>query len=333
MITWEARPTTGLLEHVPPKPLPLPRSTASIGADLRTLHAAGALDLPQPGTGGLAGRWAALAAFGRLDLTLARLAEGHTDAVAILGEAGRTPVPGALYGVWAAKSGGTGAVLEDGKLGGTVRFCSGLSLLDRALVAAGDRLVEIDLADPGVQRHPDTWQAVGMDASDSGDVVFDDILMAADALIGPPDWYVGRTGFALGAGGVAAVWLGGVAGVVDATLAHLRETGRADEHQLAHLGAMHAALRSAEALLLHAAGVIEAAADPWHVAGTCRAGVERAVREILDHAPRLTGTGPLCRDRRFAQRLADLEVYVRQHHAERDLAALGHQVLAAGDDA
>lgn len=332
MITWEARPAHGLLENAPPKPLPLPRSTASIGSDLRTLYAAGALDLPQPGTGGLVGRWAALAALGRIDLTLARLAEGHTDAVAILGEAGLIPVPGALYGVWAAKSGGTGATLEDGRLGGTVQFCSGLSLLDRALVAAGDRLVDVDLTDPGVQRHPDTWQAVGMDASDSGDVVFDGILVSADAHIGPPDWYIGRPGFALGGGGVAAVWLGGAAGVFDGVVAYLRESGRADDHQLAHLGAMHAALRSAETLLLQAAGTIEQAADPWHVASTCRAGVEHAVREILDHAPRLTGASPLGRDRRFAQRLADLSVYVRQHHAERDLAALGRQVLDAVAD-
>ena len=32
---------------------------------------------------------------------------------------------------------------------------------------------------------------------------------------------------------------------------------------------------------------------------------------------------------KFGQRLADLQVYVRQHHAERDLAALGRMVLAA----
>jgi hypothetical protein len=34
-------------------------------------------------------------------------------------------VPDALSGVWAARSGGTGAMLGDGVLSGTVRFCSG----------------------------------------------------------------------------------------------------------------------------------------------------------------------------------------------------------------
>ncbi|WP_370963155.1 acyl-CoA dehydrogenase family protein [Amycolatopsis sp. cg9] len=311
---------TRLLAETPPKPLPYPRTTASIGAELRSLHAAGDLDLPLPGASGTAARWAALAAFGRRDLALARLAEGHADAVAILAEAGRSPVPGALYGVWAAKSGGTGAALEDGVLTGTVRFCSGLSLLDRALVAAGDRLVEADLADPGVRRHPDAWQAVGMDASDSGDVVFDGVR--AD-LVGPPGWYVARPGFALGGAGVAAVWLGGAAGVFDGVLAYLRDRGGADEHQLAHVGAIHTALTAAEAVLARAAGE---PVGPLS-AGTCRAAAERTAVEVLDRALKVTGPTPACRDRRFAQRVADLPVYVRQHHAERDLAALGRDVL------
>ncbi|MFI5585295.1 acyl-CoA dehydrogenase family protein [Amycolatopsis sp. NPDC051758] len=310
-----------LLAETPPKPLPSPRTAATVGAELRSLHAAGELDLPRPGEGRTAARWAALAAFGRRDLTLARLAEGHTDAVAILAEAGRSPVPGALYGVWAAKSGGTGAALDDGTLTGTVRFCSGLSLLERALVAAGDRLVEVDLADPRVGRHPDAWQAVGMDASDSGDVVFDRVPV--DTLVGPPGWYVARPGFALGGAGVAAVWLGGAAGVFDGVLAYLRDRGAADEHQLAHVGAMHTALSTAEAVLAQAA---ESEVDAL-LAGTCRAAAERTAVEVLERALKVTGPTPACRDRRFAQRIADLPVYVRQHHAERDLAALGRTVL------
>lgn len=311
-----------LLARTPPKPLSLPRTAASVGAELRSRHAAGELDLPLPGGDRTAARWAALAAFGRRDLTLARLAEGHTDAVAILAEADRSPAPGALYGVWAAKSGGTGAALEDGSLTGTVRFCSGLSLLERALVAAGDRLVEVDLADPRVRRHPDAWQAVGMDASDSGDVVFDGVPAT---LVGPPGWYVARPGFALGGAGVAAVWLGGAAGVLDGVLAYLRDRGQADEHQLAHVGAMHTAVSSAEAVLARAASTEVDAV----VAATCRAAAERTAVELVERGLKVTGPTPACRDRRFAQRVADLPVYVRQHHAERDLAALGRDVLDA----
>src|SRR6185312_14809052 len=49
----------------------------AVGAELRRMLAAGELDLPQPGAGQTARRWAALADWGRRDLALARLAEGH----------------------------------------------------------------------------------------------------------------------------------------------------------------------------------------------------------------------------------------------------------------
>jgi hypothetical protein len=48
----------------------------------------GRLNLPQPGAGRTRERWAALAELAEEDLSLARLAEGHTDALAILAELG-----------------------------------------------------------------------------------------------------------------------------------------------------------------------------------------------------------------------------------------------------
>ncbi|WP_329063636.1 acyl-CoA dehydrogenase family protein [Amycolatopsis sp. NBC_01480] len=312
-----------LLADTPPKPLPLPRTSETLGAELRRMLVAGALDLPLTGRGALLRRWRELAGFGRRDLALARLAEGHTDAVAILAEAGQAPTSLSLYGVWASKSTGTGARFHNGRLSGTVRFCSGLTVLDRALVAAGDQLAEVDLSAAGVERHPDAWQAVGMDASDSGDVVFDDVPV--ERLVGPPGWYLARRGFVLGGTGVAAVWLGGAAGVLDSVGETLRV--KADGHQLAHFGALHAALRGSEALLASAAATIEQAPGPGLLNDTCRASVERTARDVVDLAPRITGAGPLCRDRRFAQQLADLQVFIRQHHGERDLAALGRAVL------
>ncbi|WP_086825068.1 acyl-CoA dehydrogenase family protein [Allokutzneria sp. NRRL B-24872] len=321
---------TGLLHDSSPAPSPKERSAESVAAAVRELLRCGELALPLPGGGQTAHRWAALAAWGRRDLTLARLGEGHVDAVAILAEAGRAPVPDALYGVWAAKSEGTGATLTDKGLGGTVRFCSGLTVLDRALVAAGDVLLEVDLRQTAVRRRPLVWQAIGMDASDSGDAVFDGAGVDEGSIVGEPGWYVSRPGFAHGGAGVAAVWLGGCAGILDSVLAHLRARDNVDEHQLAHLGAVQTSIRASEALLLRCASVIDEAprADVAVLVDTCRAAVERTACEVLERAPKITGPSLMCRDRDFARRLADLQVYIRQHHAERALAALGTRVLA-----
>lgn len=287
----------------------------------------GALELPRPGHGDTTARWAALAAWGREDLVLARLAEGHTDACAILAESGVAPVPGASYGVWAARSGGTGARLLDGALHGTVRFCSGAHQLDRAIVVAGDAMVDVDLRDPRVHPVEGTWAPVGMAASDSVDVRFDGV--PAPVTVGPPGFYLERPGFWWGGAGVAAVWLGGVVGVLDDA-----RPDDPDAHQLAHVGALHTAVAGTDALLERTAAAIDAdpAADHRTAVWTVRAAAEHTARTALDLVPRLAGATALARHGRLGARLADLGVYVRQHHGERDLAALGARILEEPDD-
>jgi alkylation response protein AidB-like acyl-CoA dehydrogenase len=299
----------------------------------------GALSPPPPGQGDTAARWGDLAAWGREDLALGRLAEGHTDALAILAEVGHEPVPGALYGVWAARSGGTGARLERvaGRhvARGTVRFCSGASCLDRTLVVAaaptGSRILDLPLDAPGLHPVPGSWTPFGMRASDSPDVELRDVPAPPESWVGEPDCYTGRAGFWWGGAGVAAVWLGGAAGVLDEVYAALPGgcSGGADPHQQALVGALHAQLAAADALLARTAEEIDADPKDGHrtSAWTARAAVERCCRSVLDAVPRLVGVAALTRGDGLERRLADLGVYVRQHHGERDLAALGAAVL------
>lgn len=330
-----ARPSS-LLGPVPdpagaPEPIGLPA-----GAALTDAVASGALDLPRPGAGETVRRWARLAGIARRDLPAARLAEGHTDAVAILAELGRSPVAGRGYGVWASRAGG-GARLQDCSDGpvlrGTVRFCSGTHVLDRALVVATDddgagRIVDLDLGLPGIRRFGDAWRAAGMAASDTHDVEFDDVPVEPSCLVGGPDAYIARPGFAHGGAGVAAVWLGGAAGIVDEVAAGLR-AGTPDPHRLAGLGTLHAAVRAADSLLVATATMIDAdPADPHTAAvAAARAAVERACRTVLDTAPEVAGVALLAGSGRLTARLADLQIYLRQHHGGRDLAELGRAVL------
>ncbi len=310
-----------------------------VAAQLRRMLRAGELDLPLPGGGHTARRWAALADWGGRDLSLARLAEGHVDALAILAEGGRTPVPSALYGVWASRSGGVAVQLEPRRSGrvlaGTVRFCSGARVLDRALVVADAAgaptperfLVDVDVTAAGVEPLPGSWRTAAMADADTLDVAFHDVHVTDGDLVGEPGWYVDRPGFVLGGAGVAAVWWGGAAGVLDRVLGHLRPVP--DAHQLAHVGELHTALAATDALLRQTAAAVDAdpAGDHGLAVGTVRSAVERAAREVVDRAPRIVGPGPLSRDDGLARALADLALYVRQHHAERDHAALGGQVV------
>ena len=242
--------------------------------------------------------------------------------------------------MWASRSAGTGATVrsQDGKwhLAGSVRFCSGAGYIDRALVVAAPPdgaaplLLDVDLMDPRVQPHADSWPALGMDVSASLEVTFHDLALAEEATVGPVASIPAVAG-SLGGAGVAAVWLGGAAGALDAALAALSPGPGLDPHRLAHIGALHAQLASTDALLALAARTIDSApaADHSLLVATCRSAAEKTAREVIDLVPRIVGPGPLCWDRHLAQHLADLQVYIRQHHAEADFAALGSAFLAS----
>jgi alkylation response protein AidB-like acyl-CoA dehydrogenase len=291
----------------------------------------GALDLPLPGAGATAQRWQRLAELTATDVVAGRLAEAHTDAVAILAElGGPDPKPDQLWGVWAAES--RDAVLSaraDRKLDGTKAWCSGAGLCTHALVTArldsGDRaLFAVELEHDGVRPLPSAWRNTGMAESDTRSVQFSGTPAVA---VGEPGDYLNRPGFWHGAIGVSACWLGG-ARAVAAPLYRRAGDGSTDPHMLAHLGAVDAALTAAEATLASAAGEIDA--DPLNRKGTAeliarraRAVVETAVDEAIHHTARALGPAPLCLDAQHAQRVADLTIYVRQSHAERDLEQLG----------
>jgi len=50
----------------------------------------------------------------------------------------------------------------------------------------------------------------------------------------------------------------------------------------------------------------------------------------MHRAGRALGAGPLSHDEAHSRRVADLTVYLRQHHAERNLAELGALVADRG---
>lgn len=306
----------------------LPVADGTVGPILRAGQAAGALDLPLPGSGRTWERWESLAELSALDLVLGRMVEAHADAVAILAELGGAPSEG-LWGVWASEPPSARVDAEPGAdswtLTGRKAWCSGALVLDHALVTAhagdGRRLFAVEVRD--VMPIPGSWSAVGMAASGSVSV---DLQGVPARAIGGPQAYLDRPGFWHGGAGVAACWYGGGLGAARLLLAAVRE-GSPEPHALAHLGAVDAIVTGLKAHLLAAAAEIDS--DPGDMtaarlrATRLRARVEAGAAEILDRVGRALGAGPLCLDPLQAQRAADLPVYLRQSHAERDLAGLG----------
>lgn len=332
-VAGDLRLTAAGLPGLPAWAAPLMDTSAETGEDagaaLRLAGKYGTL-LPQPGAGQTAVRWAVLAAVAERNLTVARVLEAHSDALAILAEAGQPP-PGGTWGVFAAEAAPHGLTASgpDGQtvLTGVKPWCSLAGELDFALVTAhaGDqrRLFRVSLREPSVTVDPPGgWVARGLRTVTSVAVRFDGTPAEP---VGEAGWYLSRPGFAWGGMGVAACWHGGAAGLRAAVL---RAAGsRADDLAALHAGVVDAAVWGSAAALGRGAALIDggrAEGRAGQVLGLrVRAIVADTAERVIRQAGHALGPAPLAFDEDHARRVADLELYTRQHHAERDLARLG----------
>lgn len=324
---------------------------ASAAQLLQMLVRIGLDQLPAPSGGATRVRWQSLAAVAEFDLSLVKLYEGHTDALAILKELSGPPAVSGVdtWGMWAAESPQGHTLLEpadDGRvrLVGRKCWCSGADHLSHGLLTAwyadgtGPQLVRVAMRQPGIAIDASHWQSVGMAGSASVDVVFDG---AVGDLVGQPGAYLTRPGFWQGGAGIAACWYGGARAIAAALrgqpvpgLITAASMGGHHPFRLAALGKVDLALQATAAVLRDAASWIDD--HPLHDASqvTLRARLqaEACANTVLLEAGRSLGASAFCRDARFARAAADLPVFIRQSHAERDFAALGERVSASGED-
>jgi alkylation response protein AidB-like acyl-CoA dehydrogenase len=291
-------------------------------------------------TGPLAGLVSALDQVARVDLCLARLVEGHADALRIIGEAGGRPGPG-LYGVWASRSAGTGLRARPAPSGwtldGEMRFASGIGLLDRCLVPASvdtqQLLFDLDLVASArdIDVDESSWNTVAMDASRSFTVRVA-TRVEPQAQVGGTDFYLSRRGFPVGGLGVAAVWVGGAKQVLDAVIAGLRAF-TPTPHQHRRLGEMVQAVWASDLAVSTTAAVVDglSAGRAADEVARARTAVVLGCDSVLENAAVVVGPGGLSTSLRLSRAVADLAIYIRQHHVDRTLESLGADAAAQPD--
>ncbi|MDY6054676.1 acyl-CoA hydrolase [Micrococcus sp.] len=306
------------------------------------------LDLPLTGGGRTREQWELLATVAAVDLSAARTVEPHLDALSILDQAG-VPAPAGLLGVYASESGGRTPALRPGEgselvLDGEKPWCSLADLCAHAVVTGrqddGTRqAVLVDLRHPGVTVSDAAWPALGLAPVTTVGLRFEAVPGVA---VGGPEWYLRRPGFAWGGIGVAAVWFGGAVHVARTLRTSLERRADAasqgrgpgpDQAAQAALGRVDRLLHMMAGLLARAAEDVDAGRLDHDLglveADRVRGTVERACTEVLDVVGRATGPGPLAQDAAHARAVADLQVYLRQHHGDRDDARLGAALLEA----
>jgi alkylation response protein AidB-like acyl-CoA dehydrogenase len=299
---------------------------------IRAVQGRGGLSLPLPGHGDTPARHDALMSFGLEDLSLARIAEAHTDALAILAEANREGRLNHLYGVWASdgpdsKLSATALPQGGWCLNGVKQYCSGAAFLDAALVTAhteeGLILFDVSLRSVGISVLPSPWMNPALADTATGPVSFEAVTLPAAARIGACDWYLARPGFWHGAIGPAACWAGGALALIEAA----KSLNRRDPHSRAHIGALEAIAWGLRAVLIQSGREIDQDCADTRGNGRRRALmvrhlIERWSNEVMDRFGRATGPQLLACDDRAIRQYGALTLYVRQCHAERDLAAI-----------
>ena len=315
---------------------------------------------PRPAEGSTAQLWELLASVTAVDVAAGRVLEPHLDAVAILAQAGSTdPAPeGTTEGAWGVFAAeGPGLRLEataDGTgkyvLNGSKPWCSLAARLDGAVLtahlAAGETAAgtdsgtpsgaraafAVDLHAPGVSCETPEWTSRGLREIPSGTVHFEGVTAVP---VGGPGWYFQRPGFAWGGMGVAACWFGGAVAVArdfSSALAAAADKGREpDQIALAHLGETDRILTSLAGYLARTAERIDAGelsgSGAWSEALRVRGTVAAAVERVQTVVAQNLGPGPLAFNEAYGKRMADLSLYIRQHHAMRDDAQLGALTL------
>ena len=284
-----------------------------------------AVEAPLPGSGRTGELWQLLTTIAATDLGAARAIEPHLDAIAILHEAGADDLRtiGSTWGVFAAE-GGEPLRFANGVLDGTKQWCSLADRLDAALVTAtlenGDRqLFAVDLRHAGIGVIEGAWHSRGLSEVPSGPVRFAAVPATP---VGGSGWYLSRPGFTWGGIGVAACWYGGAIGIARTVYANA-----VNDFALAHLGAIDELLSCCRLALDDAAALVDSGEANSITAKRVRATVARAAEEIIARAGHALGPAPLALDAPHAKRVADLGIYIRQHHAEKDQASLGRALL------
>ena len=196
-------------------------------------------------------------------------------------------------------------------------------------------LLTCDLCDPGVTFDSSWWNPVGMRATVSYLVRFDDVFIAAEDVIGRPGQYLNEAWQTRFSPHYAATFLGGAEAAYEYALESIKKQQREDDPYVIHrIAQMSLNVETAHVWLKHVAELWDAGrTDEAKVAGIrARYLGEKLAMEILDHCVRACGARSLVKPSPVERIYRDLSIYVRHDNCDHVLATIGSQVLGRDHD-
>lgn len=289
-----------------------------------------------------------LARIASVNLSVARLLEGHINALRLIEELGseeqrrciRTLLKkSAFLGVWGA-DGDPPVQLDaaNNTLQGRKIYASGLNTVTHALVsvdvASKTRLGLVDVQQTSRQDAAQ-WSMTGMRATRSGAYDFTGVRDDAVMWIGPPDAYMTEPTFIGGVWRIAALQLGATLGLLDAVSAQLARLGRIEaDAQLIRLTPLAMRAMAVERLVNRAAEFAEseaAYADPERtvaLSASARLLTEELGLQTIATSEQSLGLIHFDSGSESGRMARDLAVYLRQAGRDALVVRVGAHVFA-----
>jgi len=203
--------------------------------------------------------------------------------------------------------------------------------------ASSDQLLLLacTLSDPGVTFDSSWWNPIGMRATVSYLVRFEDVFIAAEDVIGRPGQYLKEAWQTRFSPHYASAFLGGAEAAYEYALASIKKQQREDDPYVIHrIAQMSLNVETAHVWLKHVAELWDTnRIEEAKVAGIrARYVVEKLAIEILDHCVRACGARSLVKPSPVERIYRDLSIYVRHDNCDQVLATIGSQVLGRDHD-
>jgi alkylation response protein AidB-like acyl-CoA dehydrogenase len=308
--------------------------------------------------------WAMTRKVAAADLALARCWEGHANSLVLIDALG-TPAQrerwfdgvvnrGDKWVAWSGEPRPLGTTVTRAADGWRIRgrkgFATSATGADWAILlvdpagpggarhAGSDDTVLMlacDLSDPSVRVDASWWDPIGMRATVSHVVDFDDTFIPDGNQIGPPGAYLKQSWQAAFLPHYAASFLGAADALAEHAMISVLRQGKDEDPYVQHrIGAIAVAMESAELWLRHVAGLWDAwRVDEARIAGVrARHVVEHLALAVLDDCVRVCGARSLNRPSPVERILRDLTFYVRHDNDDRLLATVGKAALGRDHD-